>query len=266
MILIGSRAMKLHYPDFNREPFDTDLLVKEIPDKKEPMTEYHIIPPLMNKFKNIHLVFPTVEKWKPEALSRYDLMLLKLSHIFWDIKWEKHMFDIQFMIKKNPPNTYNGRTTEDDIETIMSDPLFNDLYKFWEAKHGKNIKSDLTMDGKDFFNNALKKYDHDYLHTLINPNPTYKIVLKDNKSVEPDEEKFHQLAHEQKLDLVREEIYVMAYERLAGRDYRTAYSWMLKKFIMNHAPKFEIPFIIANYIELHKPIINYKQKLDLCLR
>lgn len=238
--VIGSNAMRVFFPNFDREPFDLDLLVhsKEELDNcsvtqfNSKRVEYHVIP----------VLYDYVEE---NGMSPDILLTLKSSHIFWDIKWEKHMFDINFMF-------------EHGCKLIK--PLFYRLYEYWQTVHGKNKRSDLKMSTKDFFDNALKTYDHDHLHTIINPIPTYTKVLIGE--VEVSEEKFDMLTHEEKIELVREEIYVMAYERLNGRDYRVAYAWMLKKFIREHAPIWETFFIFENYRELHYPAVNYKKILD----
>lgn len=229
-ILIGSAAIKHHFPDFSRQVKDTDYIGK---GKNTKAIEYHIN--------------PIFDNYQHEIMQPDDLYTLKMSHMFWDIKWEKHMFDIQFLKSKN---------------CKLNKELFDKLYQYWCNLHGANKRSDLNMSAENFFNNALKEYDHDYLHTLLNPSPTYLKVLKDGAEVDVDEEKYHKLSHEDKLNLVREEVYVMAYERLNGRKYRTAYTWMLKKFIISHAPMFEALFIIENFIELHLPKIDYKTKLD----
>lgn len=232
MILIGSTAIKHWFPDFRRVPNDVDYIVSDYRENENGV-EYHIN--------------GILKDYPEDILSANDLLTLKVSHLFWDIRWDKHMFDAQFMIKK-------GCT----IDRV----LFDQLYTYWQTIHGPNKRSDLAIRADDFFNNALKKYDHDYLHTLLNPIPTYTKVLKDGAEVEPDEVKFQALSHDDKLALLREEVYVMAYERLAGRTYTAAYTWMLKKFIMNHAPIWEALWIIENFIELHRPHFNYKQKLD----
>ncbi len=236
--IIGSVALKHLFPDFPRNSKDIDYVVNEyhenIFNENGIREEYHLIPPL----------YDYISKYE---ISKDVLYTLKISHIFWDIKWDKNMFDIVFLNEKG-------------AKLIPS--LFKDLYSFWNKEKGINKRTDLSKDGKDFFNNALKKYDHDLLHTYINPNPTYKKVLKDNAEVDVSEEKFNLLLFEEKLDLVREEIYVMAFERLADRDYRTAYKWMIQQFIMNHAPMFEALFIIENYKILHLPKINYKKILE----
>ena len=170
------------------------------------------------------------------------LYTLKISHVIgWDIKWEKHMFDIQFLKKKG---------------CLLDRNLFERLYKFWNLQNSINNRSNLDMSAKDFFNNALKT-PHDYYHTLLNPTPIYTKILKDGAEVDVSEEKFNKLTFEEKCDLVREEVMVMAYERYKNVNYMSAYSKMLKKFIINHSPLWEGLFIIENFIILHKPLFNY---------
>jgi hypothetical protein len=230
--LIGSQAIKNIFPDFSREPKDFDYLVQT----KQPtlrqeglIEEYHVNQPLYNYISK-------------NGINADVLFTLKVSHIFWDIFWSKHMFDIVFL-------------KEHGAKLIK--PLFYELYDYWNQIHGKNHRSDLSMTGDDFFDNALTKYDHDVLHTYITPTPTYFKVLKDGADVDVSEEKFNKLSFEEKISLTREEVYVMAFERLFNRDYRVAYNWMLKKFIMNHAPMWQALFIIENYRIIQKCPINY---------
>jgi hypothetical protein len=243
MIIIGSTALKYHFPDYPKEPKDLDVLIRRMED---PVTttngrriESYINPILTDELSNPPFVI--------EYIGKDELYTLKISHMFWDIKWEKHMFHIQFMREKG---------------CKLIGKLFYKLYNYWKEIHGENHRSDLTMNSSQFFDNQLKTYDHDVLHEKLNPSPVYKKILKDGSEVEPDEQKFNNISFQDKLALVREEVMVMAYERLQGRGYREAYTWMLKKFIMNHAPIWEAIFIIENYKELHKPIVNYKEILD----
>lgn len=231
--LIGSAAIKHWFPDFPRQPKDIDYAVNELPTEKVKGEDL--------------LLIPIIANLDTEILDPIGLLTLKVSHLFWNIKWEKHLFDVLWL--QNRGVKLNKR-------------LFIELYEYHVQFHGQKYRSDLTQSAASFFDNALKTYDHDYLHTLINPAPIYKRVLKDGADVEPCQQKFEALSHADKLELVREEIYVMAYERLADRDYRIAYSWMLKKFIISHAPLWEALFIIENHKELYKPIYNYKQKID----
>jgi len=234
-IIIGSTAIKHHFPDFKRESKDLDYAVgdvytQEVSDLK---IEYLKNPVLLEHFKgNI-----------PEYCPPNELYTLKMSHLFWNINWEKHNFDQIFLQNKG---------------CILIEDLFYKLYDYWNIYHGQNKRSDLKMTSEKFFDNALKcEYSHDYLHTLIKDPPTYTKVLKDGAEVEVCEEKFNKLSFEEKCDLVREEIYIMATERMFHKDYRINYSIMLKKFIISHAPLWEAKFILNNYVYLHKAPFDY---------
>ena len=257
MIIIGSKALKFHYPDFPRENKDIDvicdntieehinnrwnllMLIRE--DKKIERLKNPILLDLYLNNKSSSLVY----------ISSNHLTTLKASHLMWNIgPWDKHMFDLQFLLKKG---------------NEIDEKLFWELYEYWNQYHGKNKRSDLKMSKDDFFNNAVN-YDtmeHDEMHKIINPTPIYIKILKDGCEVELDEEKYNLLSHEEKLDLVREECYIMAFERYKHLDYRIAYNRMLKKFIINHAPKFTLLFILKNYIELqNKPKFNFIKQIE----
>ena len=119
------------------------------------------------------------------------------------------------------------------------------------------------MTSAEFFNNAVKcPYNHDFLHTLIKETPTYTKILKDGEEVDVSEEKFNQLSYEEKKSLVQEEIMVMAYERNFHKDYRFRYGRMLKKFIISHAPIWEMLFIVENYLDLCRAPYNFMDLID----
>lgn len=237
MILIGSKAIKYWFDDFPRKGKDFDYIVEA---KPKPYKEGGKIEFLLN---------PVFNDYPFSIMYPMDLLTLKMSHVIgWDINWEKHMFDIQFLLKKG---------CQLDLD------MFYKLYNHWNLYHGKNKRSDLEMSAEDFFNNALENGDkHDHLHTLLTPIPTYTKVLKDGAEVEVCENKFKKLSHEEKCNLVTEEVMVMAYERYRKLPYRHAYSKMLKKFILNHAPIWEALFIIENFVELHKPKFNYYKTIE----
>lgn len=228
MLLIGSKAIKHHFPDFHREPKDNDWAVEK--EKKSTKEVEYLLNPILGKYEGV--------------ADPNTLYTLKISHVIgWDIKWDKHMFDIHFLRKKG---------------CVLNKELFYELYNFWNDYHGKNRRSELNMSADKFFNNALKlKYDHDFIHTLLNPNPTYFKVLKDGAEVDVCENKFNMLTFEEKCNLVREEVQVMSWERWGSLDFRIAYCKMLKKFILDHAPIWEAIFIVENYPELLKYKVNH---------
>ena len=240
MILIGGSAIRHWFPSFDREPKDIDYIV----DDNENYQNTRIIEHLKNP-----IISELYKGTGKTIIEPNDLYTLKASHLCWDLSWEKHMWDLQFLLK-------NGCT--------INPVLFFELYQYWNTYHTKNKRSDLKMTKEDFFDNAINynENQHDDLHLLINPIPVYTLVLKDECEVELDENKFNNLSHEQKMNFVREEVMVMAYERYRSKNFRVAYSKMLKKFIINHAPLFSLLFILTNYIELNKCPFNFINKIN----
>lgn len=239
MIIIGSTAIKHWFPDFNREPKDLDIA-------------YDLMLPTIKKEGAEYLENPILFKYSKakagEFLEPHLLLTLKMSHIFWNIKFDQHMFDIQFLLQKG---------VKYDIV------ILKELYEYWQTVHGKNTRSDLKMTKDDFFDNALKEFDHDHLHTLLNPTPTYLSMLKDGCEVEIDEEKFAKASFQDKENLVREEVENMAFERFRHLGYKHAYSKMLRKYLISHAPLWNIAlFTIENWILLHKPNRNFVQLIE----
>lgn len=239
MILIGSTAIKHWYPDFPREPKDEDYLVIDAKRHTKKQGIEYLENPILLRYVN-----EFTEYLSPDLLAT-----LKASHLCWNINWSKHMFDLQFLLKKG---------------CKINPELFLKLYEYWNEYHGKNKRSNLKMSKEDFFDNAINynESEHDGLHKILNPVPIYTLILKDGKEVELCEDKFTKLTHDQKLDLVREEVMVMAWERYKDMNYKNAYSRMIKKFIISHAPLFCLLFIFENYIELHKPKINYIKQIE----
>lgn len=232
MILIGSSAIKHWFPDFPRDPKDIDYIGQKVAHSHIQRVEFH---------KN-----EVFKDYQYKVMHPNDLYTLKMSHLFWNINWDKHMFDVQFLKSKR---------------CVLEKRLFYELYDYWNTVHGKNKRSDLKMTATDFFDNAVKcEYKHDDLHLILNPVPTFTKVLIGE--VEVGEEKFNLLSFEEKCSLVTEEVMIMAWERYPELDYRIAYSKMLKKFIINHAPLWEAIFIIENYIVLHKPTFNFFKQIE----
>ena len=90
-MIIGSTAIKYWYPDFRREPKDLDIIKGMYADdlRTTGKMEWLENPILRNHFtKPILYITPN------------ELYTLKMSHLFWNINWEKHMFDVQFLRDK----------------------------------------------------------------------------------------------------------------------------------------------------------------------
>lgn len=245
LILFGSRAIKYHFPDFDRELKDWDFLVPYRTGKSTlDDVEYKYIKPILDDIN---------AEWHPdkrniEVLDPDRLLTLKISHLLYDNNWEKHLNDTQFLISKGAKIKYG---------------LFYDLVNWWKVILPPVRRSNLNMDKEQFFKNKINYIiDHDMIHTILNPTPVYTKILRTGHSVKVDPGKFYTLTHENKLELVREEVYVMAWERGRRHNHVEAYQWMLKRFIMHHAPLWEMIFIIQNYKELSVPKFNYIQFIN----
>lgn len=236
-LIIGSTAIKHYFPDFPREPNDLDYVVVDRSKfKKEIGIEYLENPVILKYQKEGHLT--------PELMTS-----LKVSHLLWETNWEKHLFDLQFLLKKG---------FKWDLE------LVRELREYWHKTLPKVKRSQLEMTKEDFFTNNVNKdsNEHDFLHTLIAEIPAYTKILKDGAEVELDQNKWDKLSFEEKCDVVQEETYVMAFERYKEVNFRIGYKGQLIQNIQKHFPEFIGLFAIENYISLEKPKFNYINKIE----
>lgn len=164
---------------------------------------------------------------------------LKLSHLMWDIGWEKHAADVMWMFHKG--------FWQIDMKA------YKELNDAWKNKHGNKIVSNLDNTAETFFNNAIDcPIPHEDLHRMLNPTPMYTKVIGSNE-VLPEEKLFNRLSEEEKIRLITEEVMVMAYERCyksKHTDVQIPYRKMLGKFITKHAPVY-----VAEYAILHLPML-----------
>lgn len=119
-MVIGSAALKFHFPDFKRVPKDIDII------KGSKFNDY-----FPSDLKREYLENPVLLEHceDNDFLDPDSLFSLKVSHAFWDLKnnsWEKHMFDIQFLKEKG---------------CKLNRPLFDKLYEYWNKVHGKRLDS-----------------------------------------------------------------------------------------------------------------------------
>lgn len=234
-LVIGSTAIQHYYPDFPRKPKDIDIAVLKAQTRKGKV-EY--------------LENPIILEYQEQGYLKPNLMLsLKISHLFWDINWEKHLYDVQFLLSKG---------CQYDLDLII------ELGSFWDSFLPKIRRSRLETNKEDFFTNSVNvdTEQHDYLHTLLNPVPMYTRLLKEDCEVELDENKWYNLSTEEKYDVVFEETAVMAFERYKTIDYRVAYKRQLKDNIIKHFPFYIAIFSIENYKNLEKPKYNFKTKIE----
>lgn len=236
-LIIGSTAIKHHFPDFNRTPKDLDIAVSDVKGYVNKRGIEYLENPIIFKYSN-----------DDEFISKDLLLSLKMSHLFFDINWNKHMYDVQFLLDKG---------CKYDEQAIF------DLYDFWKQYH-RSKRSDLNMTKEKFFTNKVNydEHEHDDLHKIINSEPLYLSILKDGEEVLTCPDKFSQLSYEDKLELVREEVYVMAYERFRNDHFLIAHNRMLNKFIMQHVPLWMFTFTVENYKKLIRAKINFIELIN----
>ncbi len=252
-LIIGSAAIKHHFPHFKREPKDIDYAVDtENVDKKKEGSKIdnkhveYLYNPIIFNYVDTNQIYATPSQ----------ILTIKMSHISWNINFKKHMVDIQFLL---------------DAGVVYDKKLYDELYNFWlklKGREGKYRRSDLTLSSEEFFDNGIDKdlrsmgTHHDHLHTLLTDIPMYTKILKDDCDVEPCEHKFNNLPYHEKVSVIEEEVMVMAYERFRDKQYRVAYEMMLEKFVTGHAPIWQLLFIIENYKQLRVPSFNYYKQIE----
>lgn len=236
-LVIGSYAIKQYHPDFPREPKDIDFVIENGKNRRQGAGIEYLVNPIILKYQDKGYLHPEL------------LLTLKISHLFWDFNWDKHMFDTQFLLSKGYKLKYN---------------VFKDLKNYWEVHLPKVRRSELEMSKEDFFNNAVNKdtNEHDKLHQILEETPAYTLLLKDGYEVELDEDKWNNLSFDKKCDVVFEETAVMAYERYKKTHHKVAYLKQLKDNIIKHFPEYIAIFTIENYKELQKPKYNFKTKIE----
>lgn len=136
-----------------------------------------------------------------DNMSLDTLYTIKLAHAAWDIKWEKTMADMVWLQAQ-------GAKTDETLYAM--------LVPHWEKVHGDKAYLSLKKTKEEFFtNNVSCPIDHDYIHELVAhyDKPLYTTVLKDGQDVLIDRDKFMALSEEDRLKMIREEVYVIALER-----------------------------------------------------
>lgn len=234
--LVGSKALKSHFPD-SREPKDVDYFSQTLVEGAEVFWHDDLL------------------KWDFGTIATIDeLYTIKVSHAFWELHgtWTKHMNDIIFLQRKGAK---------------FIPELYAILYPIWEERYGKK-KANLEASPEDFFNsNVVRIYDHDSIHQSVAyyEKPLFDRILRDGHQVAVDKSKFDSMSLEDRLRLVREEVYATALERqLIPNDYhgspRVAYSWAMRKTITSFSKGWFPLFIVLNYNELYAPDIRFVQK------
>lgn len=255
-IIVGNMAVQNATKPW-RTPKDFDVFV-------DSTGENAFLPLVPTDYKVDTLVLDNLSSYawsEPNGYASLDeLYTIKVSHSYWKLKngtWDKHLFDIVQLKNRG---------------AVLIEELHALLYAHWEVKHGKK-KANLELSPDEFFNpNVNRKYEHDSIHASVayyqEEGPLFNRILRDNHQVAVDKSKFDALTHEDKLKLVREEVYATALERiLIPKNYEAnrlfAYNYALTQTITSYTKGWFPKFILDNYNDLRKPDTDYiKWHLD----
>lgn len=196
-IIIGSVAAKHWFPEW-RTPKDIDLLTSVKITSANPSA--CAVDTMWHEMAE-ELIDRSVNKTFLDA----DLLFtLKLSHSFWDIHWQKTVFDIC---------TFQRLGVEYDKD------LHSRLVIMWTGIHGaKRVNMNQHVD-KFFQDSVDRQFDHEQLHEILafNDTPMHVKMRQDPSNAMlklSDTQRFDQAAL---IELALEEIMVVAVERFGAR-------------------------------------------------
>ena len=219
-ILFGSTLIKKLFPDF-RTPNDIDWIVFDPDESKRTDTgscieEFHYLP-----------LAPRNREMNPD-----ELYTLKVSHATRDIHWSKTMSDIRFFQMKQ-------------CKIIPS--FLSELRDYWNTVHGPNKRT--TFTANDFFkDNVKRKLEHDAVHKLLNPIPSYLKIVGSDNGVAPLESKFFGLSNDcERNEVAFEEAFVIGLERYLDLPERKAYHIAQRSLVTRLHPLWIADYIILNW-------------------
>lgn len=251
-VVIGSTAIKYHFPDFPRIPMDKDIIIRkadfeEIINAPEIDAVYGIESVKINeehgmsaivKFKSdpvpYEYLFADGQKSLELILDELSddsgyaspevLYSIKKAHIHFPVKFKKHIQDMVFLGSKlrqklNISLADDLNASSDLIDTYPA--LTNLHFLETEKRLGKLRTPKMNQSKEEFFgkskNYVRSYYEHDNMHLAVAINhkgsPIYQNILVEGQEVETDPELWKKLSLQEKVWCVLEEVYVIALER-----------------------------------------------------
>jgi len=287
MIIVGSKALKHHFPNLNREVSDIDIIGYS--DDLNPLintfkpTEVikgkntYILKNIQNKTdiydtKNIELLLADDSKalqmvleYNKESLyaPKEVLFSLKSSHIHYPIKFNKHIKDFCFLF-----DYFKGIDMLSEITIIHKKEI--------EKRLGKLKTPSLNKSVEEFFGQSkdyVKSYFvHDDIHRVMShyDKPLYQKMQKGGNLAMCDKNSWFRFSYEDKCKCVLEEAYVIALERKilpmlfgGGRGYtnQEAFDWALMRICTTLCSGWFREFATVNYFKIREKMdINYVEK------
>ena len=298
MLLIGSRATKIHFPTA-RKPKDYDFIAtsKEVdeflskfsyrdtshhPKKRRAMVD------IDGKGHHVSFEFDLVEKI-PSSKFLYEhdkkfvhtdaqlgityhvacpqtLFLLKRSHIVFNIHWEKNIRDYTFLRTKIADTAFP--LWWEEAYTLR----FNEV----KTRLGKR-EMNFDVDNSEFFKRSEKyvgrKVEHDSLHyaTCFHDKPLFLSAKDDVSKAALSERKVRQMDRKLKIEMIQEECMALSLERyiipslLSHQPYNAsqAYHQTACRMVYHYLPMFLRHFAADNFQEILDLPCDYVAK---CLK
>lgn len=246
-VIIGSAALKEHFPDLPRTPKDIDIIITQSMFEKTLDTYSHEIESIQHSSSGLsHIVkfdyTDQVREYfiadKQEGLMKFldyqhpshyanlgSLYSLKKSHIHRPIGFHKHVKDmhiIRSLIRKQENiSSYDDLNSVDKDLCDLNPELTKLLLADTERRLGALDTPKMNQTTEKFFGKSKKYvksyYVHDNMHKAIarmhNGTVMYEKILKDGSEVETDVKKWINLSLTERIWCVLEEVYVIALER-----------------------------------------------------
>jgi hypothetical protein len=216
------------FSDF-REPKDIDWVTNDVTKLKKSIIgkeEYYFIPNSPDR-----------------EMTADEIYTVKVSHAIYDINWKKTMSDIRFLQMKG---------------CKLIPEFLTQLRSYWETVHGVQKRTDFEVKPGNFFDDRVKrKLNHDDLHKMLNPTPTYlKMIVND---VNPSPERFfNNLTDDERKEVLYEEAFVIAMERLRHLPTRAAYNSAQQNLVTRLHPVWLADFIIEHWNDYYWNATNSK--------
>ena len=290
MLLIGSRAGRIHFSDY-RYPKDYDFISTRLEAGWLLNKFEHEIQPshpkkirakvkMAGRFKTFEIEI--AEDIPSSAMllasdrkilhhdkeldynyyvaSPENLFLLKKSHICFNIHWKKNIVDYLYLKARVDQSKVNNE-------------ILN--LRFEEIKNRMKYKErNFDVDNSDFFKVSerfVKRYiPHDNIHyaTCFFDEPLFRSVKDDLSKAAMNESKVNALSYDLKIKLIQEEIMALAIERKilpaikekSAYDSREAYLDTACAMVYNYLPMFLRGFAADNFLEIMSLPVDYVDK------
>jgi len=287
MIIVGSKALKFHFPNYEREVKDIDVIGYSddvntlceilLPTKIEKNRHTVLLRNITNNTdlfntNNVEILLADNSQSLKKYME-YDnvnlfaspevLFSLKKSHIHFPIKFNKHIRDYILLY-----NYFDGVDYLDYITKIN--------FKETEERLGKLKTPSLNKSVKEFFlqsDGYVKSYFiHDDIHRVMSHynKPLYEMMQVDKNLAKCEKDMWNSFTFENKCKCVLEEAYVIALERRiipmifgGGKGYTSeeALDWALMRICTTLCSGWFRQFATNNYYDIKKMVNkNYVEK------